>query len=127
VKLGLALGLGLLFVAGLLVGLLLREVMIRVLLFALGGIFVAIREYLNSSLMFSCWYEKRCLASLKGTTKYIYHFDDQPEEVFDLSDDPGERRNLADSLAPEELEEQRAELLKWRAGVHSKYGTRPAG
>ena len=40
---------GLLFVAGLLVGLLLREVMIRVLLFALGGIFVAnIREYLNT-------------------------------------------------------------------------------
>ncbi len=50
-KPGLALGLGLLFVAGLLVGLLLREVMIRVLLFALGGIFVAIREYLNT------WYK----------------------------------------------------------------------
>ena len=81
----------------------------------------------NRTLMFSCWYEKRCLASLKGTKKHIYHFDDQPEEVFDLSDDPGERRNLAESLTPEELEEQRAELLEWRAGVHSKYGTRPAG
>ena len=81
----------------------------------------------NRILMFSCWDEKGCLASLKGTKKYIYHFDDQPEEVFDLSDDPGERRNLAESLTPEELEEQRAELLEWRAGVHSKYGTRPDG
>ena len=82
---------------------------------------------MNRTLMFSCWDEKGCLASLKGTKKYIYHFDDQPEEVFDLSDDPGERRNLAESLTPEELEEQRAELLEWRAGVHSKYGTQPAG
>ncbi len=48
VKLGLSLGAGLLFVAGLLVGLLLREVMLGVLLFALGAILVAIRGYLNT-------------------------------------------------------------------------------
>ena len=42
-KLGLSLGAGLLFVTGLLLGLLLREVMLRVLLFALGAILVAIR------------------------------------------------------------------------------------
>lgn len=47
-KPGLALGLGLLFVAGLLVGLLLREVMLGVLLFALGTILFAIRGYLNT-------------------------------------------------------------------------------
>ena len=41
-------GAGLLFVAGLLVGLLLREVMLGVLLFALGAILVAIRGYLNT-------------------------------------------------------------------------------
>ena len=43
VKLGLSLGAGLLFVTGLLLGLLLREVMLGVLLFALGAILVAIR------------------------------------------------------------------------------------
>ena len=48
VKLGLSLAAGLLFVAGLLVGLLLREVMLGVLLFALGAILVAIRGYLNT-------------------------------------------------------------------------------
>jgi hypothetical protein len=46
VKLGLSLGSGLLFVAGLLLGLLLREVMLGVLLFALGAILVAVRGYL---------------------------------------------------------------------------------
>ena len=41
-------GAGLLFVAGLVLGLLLREVMLGVLLFALGAILVAIRGYLNT-------------------------------------------------------------------------------
>ena len=41
-------GAGLLFVAGLLVGLLFREVMLGVLLFALGAILAAIRGYLNT-------------------------------------------------------------------------------
>ena len=48
VKLGLSLGAGLLFVTGLLLGLLLREVMLGVVLFALGAILVAIRGYLNT-------------------------------------------------------------------------------
>ena len=43
-----SLGAGLLFVTGLLLGLLLREVMLGVLLFALGAILVAIRGYLNT-------------------------------------------------------------------------------
>ena len=41
-------GAGLLFVAGLLVGLLLVEVMLGVLLFALGAVLVAIRGYFNT-------------------------------------------------------------------------------
>jgi hypothetical protein len=44
----LSLGAALLFVAGLLVGLLFREVMLGVLLFALGAILVAVRGYLNT-------------------------------------------------------------------------------
>jgi lipoteichoic acid synthase len=76
----------------------------------------------NRSLLFSCWNESGCLASLKGTEKYIYHFDDKPEEVFDLSKDPIERQNLAEQYPPERLEERRRELLEWRAKVNSRYG-----
>ena len=47
-KRGLSLGAALLFVAGLFVGLLFREVMLGVLLFALGAILVAVRGFLNT-------------------------------------------------------------------------------
>jgi lipoteichoic acid synthase len=74
------------------------------------------------TLMFSCWNDSGCLASVKGTQKYIYHLDDEPEEVFDLSEDPLESRNLAGERTPEELKERRSELLEWRARVNSTYG-----
>ena len=47
-KLGLSWGSGLLFLAGLLLGFLLREVMVGVMLFALGAILFAVRGYLNT-------------------------------------------------------------------------------
>jgi lipoteichoic acid synthase len=82
----------------------------------------------NRPLMFSCWNEKGCLAKLQGTQKYIYHFDDKPEEVFDLSRDPSERQNLAGQVSREDLERQRRDVLEWRAEVNAKYGaqTQPA-
>jgi arylsulfatase A-like enzyme len=81
----------------------------------------------DRTLMFSCWNDNGCLASIKGTEKYIYHYDDQPEEVFDLSKDPGERQNLAGKLSPKELEEQRSKLLEWRAKVNAMYGIQESG
>ena len=48
VRRGLSLGAGLLLLAGLLVGLLMQQVSVGVLLFALGGILFAIRGYLNT-------------------------------------------------------------------------------
>ncbi len=76
----------------------------------------------NRTLLFSCWNESGCLVSLEDTEKYIYHFDDKPEEVFDLSKDPAERQNLAERYPPERLQERRRELLEWRAKVNSRYG-----
>jgi phosphoglycerol transferase MdoB-like AlkP superfamily enzyme len=80
----------------------------------------------DRTLMFSCWNDKGCLARLQGMEKYIYHFDDKPEEVFDLSKDPAERQNLAGQRSSEELEKRRREVLEWRAKVNSKYGMQPA-
>ncbi|CAA9449221.1 MAG: Phosphoglycerol transferase [uncultured Rubrobacteraceae bacterium] len=77
------------------------------------------------TLMFGCWNESGCLASLEETEKYVYHFGDNPDEIFELSEDPDERRNLAEEW-PEEAEERRRELLEWRAEVSSRYGTRAA-
>ena len=75
----------------------------------------------DRTLMSSCWNEKGCLASVKGTDKYVYHFDDRAEEVFDLSKDPQERNNIAGQYSEEELERKRRELLDWRARVNATY------
>jgi len=80
----------------------------------------------DRTLMFSCLADDYCLASLKGTEKYIYHYDNQPDEFFDLSEDSLERENLAEERSPEELKERRSELLEWRTKLHSKYGGTPS-
>jgi phosphoglycerol transferase MdoB-like AlkP superfamily enzyme len=76
----------------------------------------------DRTLMFSCITNRKCLASMKGDEKYIYHYDNQPDEVFDLSKDPLERNNLADQYSEEDLQKRRDELLKWRAKTNAEYG-----
>jgi phosphoglycerol transferase MdoB-like AlkP superfamily enzyme len=74
----------------------------------------------DRTLMFSCFHEKACLASIKGDKKYIYHYDNQQEEYFDLSKDPSEKRNLAEDHS-KEADERREELFKWRSNVNAAY------
>jgi lipoteichoic acid synthase len=73
------------------------------------------------TLMFSCITNRKCLASIKGYEKYIYHYDDQPDEVFDLSKDPLEKDNIAGERSEEELNKRREELLAWRSKVNATY------
>jgi lipoteichoic acid synthase len=76
--------------------------------------------------MTSCWNESGCMASIRDYEKYIYHFGDQPDEVFDLSEDPLEERNLADKRSKEELDRRRDELLAWRSRLDALYEERAA-
>ena len=71
-------------------------------------------------LMFSCWSAEQCLVSLEGTEKYIYHYDNRPDELFDLSKDPLEQENLAGERQ-EEVERRRSELLAWRSRIDAIY------
>jgi arylsulfatase A-like enzyme len=79
----------------------------------------------DRTLMSSCVYPYRCMASLKGTEKYIYHYGDQPDELFDLSEDPLEERNLAGERDKKELDERRNELLTWASRLDAEYGSFP--
>jgi lipoteichoic acid synthase len=73
------------------------------------------------TLFFNCISERTCLASLKGNEKYIYHYGNQPDEVFDLSKDPLEQHNLASERDEENLYKRHEEILKWRSGVDATY------
>jgi lipoteichoic acid synthase len=75
----------------------------------------------DRTLMFSCFHQDACLASLKGPEKYVYHYDNQPDELFDLSKDPLEKNNLARERPKEEVDKRRKDLLEWRSRVNAKY------
>jgi lipoteichoic acid synthase len=76
----------------------------------------------NRTLRFSCISSRKCLASINGDEKYIYHYDNQLEEIFDLSEDPLEEHNLADEYSKEELDRRREDLFQWLSSVNSQYG-----
>jgi lipoteichoic acid synthase len=76
----------------------------------------------DRTLRFSCISSRKCLASINADEKYIYHYDNQPEEVFNLSEDPLEKQNLADEYSKEDLDKRREDLFQWLSSVNSKYG-----
>jgi phosphoglycerol transferase MdoB-like AlkP superfamily enzyme len=75
----------------------------------------------DRQLNFSCFHEEQCMASIKGSEKYIYNYGNQPDEVYDLSKDPQEKNNLASQYSKEELDQRREDLLNWRASVNATY------
>jgi lipoteichoic acid synthase len=75
----------------------------------------------DRTLYFSCFDEYRCLASIRGTEKYIYFFGNQPEEVYDLASDPLERNNIANELSRKELKRKRLQALAWYSKINAMY------
>jgi phosphoglycerol transferase MdoB-like AlkP superfamily enzyme len=75
----------------------------------------------DRTLFFSCFHEEQCLASIEGNEEYIYHYGNQPDEIFDLSKDPLEQNNLASEYSKEELNKRRDELLRWQSSVNAAY------
>ena len=78
----------------------------------------------DRTLRFSCISSLKCLASIKGDEKYIYHYDNQPEEVFNLSEDPLEEHSLADEYSKADLDKWRKDLFAWLSSVNSKYSAK---
>ncbi len=74
----------------------------------------------DRSLQFSCWAAEECLVSLQGTEKHIYFYDNRPDQLFDLSEDPLEQNDLA-AERQEDVEERRNELLEWRSRIDAVY------
>jgi arylsulfatase A-like enzyme len=58
---------------------------------------------------------------LRGDEKYIFHYGDRPDELFDLSEDPLEEHNLAREHR-EEVKQRRKDVLAWRSRIDAVYG-----
>ena len=69
----------------------------------------------------ACQSDNRCLAQIDGSTKYVHHFGNRPDEVFDLANDPAEQHNLIADVDPERLKALRSDLLHWRSEVRAEY------
>jgi arylsulfatase A-like enzyme len=63
----------------------------------------------------ACWLRLRCMAVREGPLKYIWHFDRQGPEVFDLAKDPLEKANILASTPPEVASRLRDQVLAWKA------------
>ncbi len=75
----------------------------------------------DRTVFMSCFDDYRCLASVKGDEKYIYFFGNQPDEVYDLSEDPRERHDIADEQSSAELQKKRSQVLNWFSRVNATY------
>jgi len=76
-------------------------------------------------LFFNCRPDLLCVASIRGHEKYIYHYGRQPEEFYDLSEDPLERNNLAEEVGDGKLAKWRSALLRWRSEAATLYEEPP--
>jgi lipoteichoic acid synthase len=76
------------------------------------------------TIVASCFNKDKCLASIKVFKKYIHHYGDRPDELFNLSEDPLEEHNLAGERTRKEMDERRKELLRWRSRTKALYGGR---
>jgi arylsulfatase A-like enzyme len=69
---------------------------------------------------FSCFYDDKCLGARYRRYKYIHHYDQRPDELFDLQKDPGETRNVADAN-PELVAGLRRGVREWESAVTDMY------
>jgi lipoteichoic acid synthase len=67
----------------------------------------------HQALFFSQYWDKTALALRVGNLKYVYSFGGSPPEIYDLSSDPMERRNIAAQLPARDAKQAQVDMLAW--------------
>ncbi len=75
----------------------------------------------HDTLFASCWLHLQCIATRDATYKYIWHFDKQAPELFDLTRDPLERTNILDATPEAVWGPMKARLLGWKADTDAAW------
>jgi lipoteichoic acid synthase len=68
----------------------------------------------HTDLFAACWLRQRCMAIRRGDQKFIWHFDKQPPELFDLVKDPLERKDLLKETPEVTWGPMKDRLLVWK-------------
>ena len=77
-------------------------------------------EQRDRLIMAACYADNKCAAVVDGNWKFIHHFNLRPDELFDLTSDVQESRNLAD-LYVGQIQQWRADLLRWQRSVRAMH------
>ena len=77
----------------------------------------------DRKLFYSTSMGNSALASRQGTREYIYYFDRNPMEVFDVASDPGEFKPLA--VSQRDRSRVKREMLEWQAASELSMFARP--
>jgi arylsulfatase A-like enzyme len=72
-------------------------------------------------VMSSCWYTNFCLALRTERWKFIYHYGRMMPEIFDLSADPNETRNLVSTVSSTTQDETWEKLLSLKVSIDHFY------
>ncbi|HET7478128.1 MAG TPA: sulfatase-like hydrolase/transferase [Rubrobacteraceae bacterium] len=86
----------------------------------------ALKSPEGRTLYFNCRPDLQCMASIKGYQKYIYYYGKQPDEFYDLKNDPLEKHNIIGQIPPAELDQRRNDLLEWRSHAAAEFEKAPS-
>lgn len=75
----------------------------------------------NRKTYAACWYKNRCLSVMDEHYKYIYNFNDSPDELYAIKNDIHEQHNLLKKF-PELAASYQQQLFLWYSDVMFYYG-----
>lgn len=69
------------------------------------------------TLRSACWQERLCATQYMGHLKYIHHFNNRPDEVYNLKSDPYEKNNIISQFS--EVQKWKQELTQWYQAIEN--------